>query len=168
MSDVRKEMIREKRSRAFGELVARLKASAGGVPNASRLFALLREANLNVNNAVSGRLAREQLFRENPAAELPEEFADRVIAQYYVNAALLYGDAASDYVLRNDLHRAFKYSRKAAACYATAAGLRCESDGECPDKAHDYRERAAALRQKLARKGILRRRLSLGWLRRRR
>ncbi len=168
MSDVGKMMVREKRSRAFGELVARLKASAGGAANLSRLFALLREANLNENNAVSNRLAREQLFRENPAAEMPEEFADRAIAQYYVNAASLYGDAASDYVLRNDLNRAFKYYRKAATCYATAAGLLCESDRECPDKAQDYREHAAALRQKLARKGILRRRLSLGWLRRRR
>ncbi len=168
MPDFGKEMLREKRSRAFGELVARLKASAGGVSDTSRLFALLREANLNANHALSGRLAREQLFRENPAAELPEEFTDRAIAVYYVNAARLYADAASDYVLRSDLNRAFKYYRKAAACYASAAELRRESGGECPDKAHDYRERAAALRQKLARKGILRRRLSLGWLRRRR
>ena len=168
MPDVSKEVVREKRSRAFGELVAHLKASAGGLSNISRLFALLREANLNENNAVSNGLAREQLFRENPAADLPEEFADRAIARYYVNAACLYGDAASDYVLRNDLKRAFKYYRKAAACYATAAGLLCQSDRECRDKAQDYRERAAALRQRLARKGILRRRLSLGWLRARR
>ena len=168
MSDAGKEMLREKRSRAFGELVARLKASASGVGNTSRLFAILREADLNEKHAVSDRLAREQLFRENPAAELPEEFTDRAIAQYYVNAARLYGDAASAYVLRNDLKRAFKYYRKAAACYATAAGLLCQSDRECRDKAQDYRERAAALRQRLARKGILRRRLSLGWLRARR
>ncbi|MGA2033375.1 MAG: hypothetical protein ABSG68_14050 [Thermoguttaceae bacterium] len=168
MSDVRKEMTREKRSRAFGELAARLKASAGGVPNTSQLFALLREANLNENNAVSGRLAREQLFRENPATEPPEEFADRAIAQYYVNAARLYGDAASDYVLLTDLNRAFKYYRKASVCYAAAARLRRESDRELQDKAQEYRERAAALRQKLASKDILRRRLSLGWLRRRR
>ncbi|MGA2618129.1 MAG: hypothetical protein ABSF26_11000 [Thermoguttaceae bacterium] len=167
MSDIGKEMVRERRSRAFGELLARLKAS-GGAPNSTRLFEMLREAKLNENNAVSDRLAREQLFRENPAAELPEELTDRAIAQYYVNAARLYGDAASDCVLRKDLNRAFKYYRKAAACYATAAGLRCESDGQCLDKAQDYRDRAAALRQHLARKSILRRRLSLGWLRRRR
>ena len=74
MADVKKEMLREKMARAFGELVARVKASADGVPNPSYLFAILRAANLNENNAVSDRLAREQLFRENPAAEL-EPFA---------------------------------------------------------------------------------------------
>ncbi len=167
MSVVSKKMIREKRSRAFSELVAGLKASAGGVPNSSQLYALLREANLNVNNAVSGRLAREQLYRENPAAEPPEEFADRTIAQYYVNAAGLYGHAAAACILRHDLNRAFKKYRKAAACYATAAALRCEAERECRDKAQDYRERAAVVRQHLASRGILKRRLSLGWLRRR-
>lgn len=168
MSVAGKAMLREKRSHAFNELVARLKASAGGVPNSSHLYELLREANLNVNNAVSGRLAREQLFRENPAADLPEEFADRTIAQYYASAARLYGQAASAYVLRHDLSRAYKNYRKAAACYLTAAALRCESERECRDKAQDYRERAAVIRQHLARKGILMSRLSLGWLRRRR
>ncbi len=168
MSGVRKEMLRAERSRAFGELLAGLKASAADVPNTARLFALLREATLNENNAVSDRLAREQLFRENPAAGLPEELTDRAIAQYHVNAARLYGDAASDCVLRKDLSRAYKYYRKAAACYATAARLRCELDGQYTDKAQDYRQRAAAIRQHLARSSILRRRLSLGWLRRRR
>lgn len=168
MSDVRKVMLREKMSRAFGELMARLKSSASGVPNSSQLFALLRAADLNENNAVSDRLAREQLYRENPMADLPEELTDRAIARYHVDAARLYGDAASACVLRNDLHRAFKYYRKAAVCYATAAGLRCESDGECQNQARDYRERAVVLRQNLARKSLLKRRLSLGWLRRRR
>ena len=168
MSDVRKEVLRENLSRACGELVARLKASASGVPNASQLFALLRAAHLNENNAVSDRLAREQLFRENPAAELPEELSDRAIAQYHASAARLYGDAASAYVLRHDLQRAFKYYRKAAVCYATAAGLGRQADQSCRDAAQDYRERAAALRQHLARKSLLLRRLSLGWLKRRR
>ena len=148
--------------------MARLKTSAGDAPRDAALFAALREANLNQNLAVSNRLAREQLLREDPAAEMPEEFADQAIAQYYVNAGRSYGDAASANVLRKDLARAFKYCRKAAACYAIAAGLRCEADGECLCKAKDFRERAAVLRQNLASKSILRKRLSLGWLQRRR
>jgi hypothetical protein len=168
MLDVRKERIRKKRSCAFHELVAHLKGPARGVSNASGLFAILREADLHEKNAVSNRLAREQFLRENPTAELPEEFEDGAIAQYYVHAASLYGAAAADYVLRNDLSRAFKYYRKAATCYAIAARLRRESEGEYSNKSQDYRECAAAIRQTLARKDILRKRLSLGWLRRRR
>jgi hypothetical protein len=161
-----KALRREQRSLAYAELLAGLKDSSTGAANASLLFALLQEAQLTLNSARSSRLAREQFFRESPAAELPAELTDRAIAQYYLEAARLYADAAWANVQRKGWLGAFKHYRKAAGCSRAAAELHGEAANECLQQAKQHRERAAALRQHLAKKSLLRRRLSFGMLRR--
>ncbi len=63
---------------------------------------------------------------------------------------------------------ALKYFRKAAQHYGAAAEFDVETGDELLDRASDYRNKAAIVRQQLARGSVRRRRWSLGLLKRRR
>lgn len=161
MADTEKKSERDEKLRAYGDLV---KSLASYRPTASSIFESLSKARLDERNATSSRLARTTLFGEDPQAALPEEFSDKVISGYFASAGDLYGAAATDYVVISDLAMAFKYFSKAARHCATAAELGAEDAPELLEKARQYKHTAAIVRHKLARKSILRRRLSLGLL----
>jgi hypothetical protein len=161
---------RRRKAEAYRDLVRRLSGVARIYrPTASSIFDSLSRAQLNERHAESSRLAGETLFRENPEANLPEELSDKAIAQYLASAGDFYGNAATDLILISDLKRAFKYFRKAAECCRRAADVGVEDASPLLEKRQEYLDKAAMVRQALARRRILTRRFGLGfWARLRR
>jgi hypothetical protein len=167
MINAQKKAIRDRRSGAYRELVRGL-AGISDVyhPTAASIFDCLSKAHLSEKHAISSGLSREELFREDPHASVPEELSDKAISDHLANAASLYGTAAMDSVARSDLVRAFKYFRKAANHFRRAAEFRLPCDAELLKKALDHKEKTAVIRQEVARRSVLRKRLSLGILKR--
>ncbi len=159
-----KKAERSRKAAAYREFARSL---TGDKPSASSIFQSLSGARVNQRHATSSRLARETLFGENPEAALPEELSDKAISQYLADAGSLYGSAATDYVCIADLAMALKYFRKAAKHYSAAAGFATETGAELLERARDYRDKAAIVRQQLAGRSVRRRRCSLGLLKRR-
>ncbi|MBN2474909.1 MAG: hypothetical protein JXB62_09905 [Pirellulales bacterium] len=133
-------------------------------PSAASILETLSNAHLSERNAASSQLSREVLLREDPQASLPEEFSDKAVVDYLINAGSLYADAAVDYILISDPARAYKYFRKAMLNCRKAVQLSGNNSVELGEKVREYADRAALMRQKVAQKNIRRRRLSLGLL----
>jgi tetratricopeptide (TPR) repeat protein len=164
MLDHRKQTDRLGKSKALRELVRNLKAWDIRLTSAAAIQECLREAHANENMATSSELSRQELFREDQQAELPAEFSDEVLSQYYANAAGFYEGAALDHVSRSDLPRAFKYYHKAAAAYGKAARLASANPSPLVAKVSDCKTKLALVRYALAKKNLRRRTLSLGCL----
>ena len=161
MADGQKRTDRRGKSKALRELVRNLRASDIRLTSASAMQECLGRAHANEDLATSSELSREELFREDHQAELPDELSDKVVSQYYANAAGFYEGAALDYVLKADLPRAFKYCHKAAAAYAKATRLASANRCSLSEKALDCKTKLALVRYALAKKNRLRRILSL-------
>jgi len=166
MASIEKKAKRDRRARAYRDFVRSL-ASISQMTHkatASSIFDSLSRARLSERHAASSRLARETLFEEDPGANVPEELSDKVISRYLADAGLVYGGAATDYLLVLDLVRAFKYFRKAAQHCTAAAELATEEGPALLEKSREYKGKANMVRQELAKKSVLRRRWSLGFL----
>jgi hypothetical protein len=164
MADYQKRTDRQGKSKALAELVRNLRAWDVRLTSASAIQECLRAAHTNEDKAISTELSRQEFSREDRQAELPAEFSDEVVSQYFAAAAGFYEAAALDYVLNSDLPRAFKYCRKAATAYARAVRLASAERGPLAGKAADCKTKLALVRYALAKKNLLRRTLSLGCL----
>lgn len=165
MTDFDKMAQRSRKSRAYKAYVRSLRDFSDiYAPKPAIIFDCLSQAHLNERNATSGELSREELHRQDPQAELPGELSNRAIRKYYFNAATCYGDAAIHCVLGSDLRRAFKYFRKAAKLCGRGTDCPADCSAEVAVSAQQFRENAAMVRHELARRSILRKRLSLGLL----
>lgn len=167
MAASQKKAERERKARAYRDLARGLADLAEMyAPKATLIFDCLKKADLNERHATSSELARAELVRENPAAEVPEELSDRALAEYLANAGHLYGTAAVDYVLLADLGRAYRCYRKAAASCRRAAAFYSNGHADWATAAADFAEKAAVVRHELARRSVRRRKWSLGLLHR--
>jgi hypothetical protein len=167
MTMAQKMVERNQRYRAYRELAHGLAGISDMYrPTASSIFDCLCKAQLSEKYAVSSRLSRAELCRDDPQARQPEELSEMAISGHFFHAASLYGAAAIDFVAASDLPRAFKYFRKAAKQFHLAAEFRVPCDGELFQNALDYKEKTAVIRQEIARRSVLRIRLSLGFLKR--
>ena len=164
MTHDQKRADRQHKAKSLGELVRNLKAWNVRLTSAAAIQECLRAAHTNEDKGISTELSREELRREGGQAELPAEFANEVVSQYYANAAGFYEGAALDYVVSGDLPRAFKYCRKASATYAKAVRLAAADRASLSAKAADCKTKLALVRYALAKKSLLRRTLSLGCL----
>jgi hypothetical protein len=163
MTDRAKKAAREKRRNAYRDFMRGLTSLSGiYAPSASSIFDCLKRADLQQQHAMISQLSRDELFREDPQANAPEELSDQAISAYLAAAGGLYGAAATDCLLIVDLRRAFKYFRKAAHDYRRAVALLGPCDCGLSRSAREYQERAAIVRQELARRTLRRKRLSLG------
>lgn len=165
MRSAGKKAERDRRTRAYRDLVK----SLAGIyevhrPTVANIFDCVTKAHLSERNGVSSILSREVLFQEDSQASVPDELSDQAIARHFASAGELYGSAAVDCVLTRQPIRAFKYFRKAAGYTARAARLYIPCDEKLAQKAREYGERAATIRQEVARKTLLRKKLSLGFL----
>jgi hypothetical protein len=81
MTNDQKRADRDRRSRAYQELVRAL-AGISDVycPTASSIFDCLSKAHLSEEYAISSGLSREELFREDRHANVPEELSDNAIS----------------------------------------------------------------------------------------
>jgi hypothetical protein len=160
---------RETNSTAYRELVRGL-ASVSDVlaPTPAGIYDCLTKAHLSEKHAVSTMLSREELSREAPEAGVPDELSDKAIAGHFANAAGFYSAAAMDSVATGDLPRAFKYYRKAAIHARRAAALQTPCDAKLLEQVREYKGKAVIVRQEIARRTVLRKRFSLGILKRRR
>jgi hypothetical protein len=167
MATSEKQAQRERKARAYKNLAKALAELAEMyAPKASIIFDCLKKADLNERHATSSELARAELVREDPAAAVPEELSDRTLAEYLASAGHLYATAAVDYVLLADLGRAYGCFRKASASCRRAAAFCVNGHAEWAAEAAECREKAALVRQELARRSIRRRTWSLGLLHR--
>jgi hypothetical protein len=164
-----KKAHRDTNATAFRELVRGL-ASVSDViaPTPASIYDCLTKAHLSEKHAVSAMLSREELSREAPEAGVPDELSDKAIAGHFADAAGYYGAAAMDNAATGDLPRAFKYYRKAAIHARRAATLQTPGDAKLLEQAKEYKGKAAIVRQEIARRTLLRKRFSLGILKRRR
>jgi hypothetical protein len=165
MEDIGKKAEREKKSRAYRELLRSLAPLAGVyVPTSSSVFDCLGKAHLSEQEAISSMLARKSLFREDPSRSAPEELSNGAISAYWANAGDLYGAAATEYVLLSELASAFKCFRKASVQCQQAAELQSPGSSRLLEKLREYKQKAAILRHELARRSLRRKKLSLGLL----
>lgn len=164
-----KQVERERKAKTYRDLV-RSFASISDVysPTPASIFDCVTKAQMSEKEAISSGLSREELFREDPRADVPAELTDSAIAGHLTTAASLFATAGADCVATADLPRAFKYFRRAANSSVAAAAVNPACREQLLEKAREYREKKAMVRLELARRCILRRRWSLGFLKRKR
>jgi hypothetical protein len=169
MANADKQRAREGKSKAYRDL-ARSLAHISDVyrPTPGSIYDCLSKAHLSEKNAVSTVLSREELFREAPEAEVPDELSDKAISGHFASAGNLYESAAVDSLATADLPRAFRYYRRAVANFGRAAGLQRQCDDALLEKIQQCKKKTAVVRQELAKRTRCRKRLSLGFLKRRR
>jgi hypothetical protein len=169
MTPLSKQAERERKARTFRDLV-RSFANICDVysPTPASIFDCVTKAHTSEKEAISSGLSREELFREDPRADVPDELTDSAIAQHLTTAGSLFATAGGDCVAASDLPRAFKYFRRAVKNCISAAALNPACRDQLLGKAREYREKTAIIRLELARRCILRRHWSLGFLKRRR
>lgn len=166
MAGREKHAERYRRARAFQQLQKSVAAVDIYTPSPASLFEVLSKARLGESYAASIELARSQLCRASPEVDVPAELSETTTASHLARAAELYATAAAKCLRIPDPQRAYKYFHKAASLLRRAAALACDGGPALWRDSQAYRQRAALVRLKLARRCVWRRRLSLGLLRR--
>jgi len=163
---VEKDDGRLENAKAFREFVRTLRSLSAKVYRitAANILECLQNARLNECNATSTRLAGDVFRQENSEIALPEELSNRTISKYLANAGGYYAAAAMDYVSVSDFRRAFKYFRRASRRCFRAAELDADRGSELWKTANEYANTAAFIRQHVARRSLLRKKLSFGLL----
>jgi hypothetical protein len=162
MDDSSKQTARRRKSSAYRELARTLARAEIYRPTPQSIFDCLTTAQLQEGHARSSQLSRRELARQSPGADVPEELSDAAVAKYLASAAGLYGAAAAKCLRIPDLDRAYKYYRRAWRDCRSAAALQPSGSAELEEEARGYADKTAVVRQRLARRSLCRRRLSLG------
>jgi hypothetical protein len=160
---------RGRKAKAYRDLVRRLRGLSDIHRATPRgIFDCLSKARLSEKSAISCMLAREVLLQEGTEVSLPEDLSDQVIAEHFAGAARLWADAGTDCVMIGYLSQSYRCFQKAARLARAAAKLLVQRDAELLHMSREFRDKAVMVRQESARKSILRKKLSLGFLKRRR
>jgi hypothetical protein len=162
-----KHVSRQAKSHAFAVFARLIKQTfERRMATATNIFDCVSRARLSEKNAVGAQRSLDLFRRESPQADPPPELSNEAIAKYYLEAVRLYEGAATYAVLQNDLYRAHRYFRRAAACgdcyNAIVPGRHAEIVA-----AKDNREKATLVRYEAARRSMPRRWLTLGLRRKR-
>jgi len=152
--------VRSEKARALREFIRSIRSVTAKLyqNSADEILQSLQKARLNENDLRQACLTEDAFLGGHVGWSVCRPACSVAAAAHHSTAARCYAAAAVNSVALSDLDRAFKYFRRAARhCHAAAEISR--DDRRLWEAASEYAFRAATLRQHLAKRRLLRRKL---------